>query len=95
MANSRSEAIESAQDRAQMLSHEQIVNRFLRSKAVDFNALGRFVAEHGESIVISGRGDYGVRFGHYNILACFKMVHHVVDRGDILGSGIASDVLGG
>ncbi|AHG92427.1 hypothetical protein J421_4892 (plasmid) [Gemmatirosa kalamazoonensis] len=82
------------QDRAQLLSHEEIVKHFLGAKAVDFNALGKFVANFGESIVISGRGDYGVRFGHYNILACFNIGPPVFNGADIARSGIASEVLG-
>ena len=57
----------------QNAKHEEIVTKFLQSKAVDFNALGKFVAENGAHLVASGRGDYGVRFGHYNILACFNI----------------------
>jgi len=81
-------------NRAQVLSHEEIVKSFIGTRAVDFNALGRFVAEFGESIAISGRGDYGVRFGHYNILACFKIGPHMFNPIEIGGSGITGDVLG-
>jgi hypothetical protein len=80
--------------RTEVLSHEEIVKSFIGSKAVDFNALGKFVAEYGESIAISGRGDYGVRIGHYNILACFKIAPHVFNPIDVVGSGIAGEVLG-
>lgn len=83
-----------AASKAQMLSHEEIVRSFLGSKSVDFNALGKFVAEFGYSIAISGRGDYGVRIGYYNILACFKIGPQVFNPGDIAGSGIAGEVLG-
>jgi hypothetical protein len=55
------------------VSHEEIVNKFIQSESVDFNALGKFVAENGAQLVSSSRGDYGVRFGHYNILACFNI----------------------
>ena len=55
------------------ISHEEIVQKFLHTKAIDFNALGKFVAEFGSQIAGSSRGDYGVRFGHYNILACFNI----------------------
>ena len=55
------------------MSHEEIVRSFIGSRAVDFNALGKFVSEYGESIAISGRGDYGVRIGFYNVHACFKI----------------------
>jgi hypothetical protein len=78
----------------QMLSHEEIVRSFLGSKSVDFNALGKFVAEYGQSIAMSGRGDYGVRIGYYNILACFKIAPQIFNQGDIAASGIANEVLG-
>lgn len=76
------------------LSHEEIVKSFLGSKAVDFGALGKFVTEYGESIVSSGRGDYGVRFGHYNILACFNIGPRDFGIGDIARSGIAQELAG-
>jgi hypothetical protein len=79
---------------AQVLSHEEIVKSFLGTGAVDFNALGKFVADYGESIAISGRGDYGVRIGWFNIYACFKIANQVVRPNEILESGIASEVLG-
>jgi hypothetical protein len=81
--------------KTQVLSHEEIVRNFIGSRAVDFNALGKFVAEYGESIAISGRGDYGVRIGWYNILACFKIAPQRFNQLDIAGSGIAADVVGG
>ena len=79
--------------KAQTLAHEEIVRGFIGTKAIDFNALGKFVAEYGESIVISGRGDYGVRFGHYNILACFKIAGGLGREIDVIG-GMAGEVIG-
>ena len=79
---------------AQALGHEEIVKAFLGTGAVNFAALGKFVAEYGESIAISGRGDYGIRIGHYNILACFKIADQIVRPNDILGGGLGSEVLG-
>lgn len=76
------------------LSHEEIVKSFLGSKAVDFVALGKFVSEYGESIVSSGRGDYGVRFGHYNILACFNIGPRNFGPVDIGRSGLAQEISG-
>jgi hypothetical protein len=55
------------------IDHQEILEKFIGSRAVDFAALGKFVAENGALIATSGRGDYGVRFGHYNILACFNI----------------------
>ena len=78
------------------LSHEEIVHKFLQSKSVDFAALGKFVSENGPQLVSSGRGDYGVRFGHYNILACFN-IGPIDIRVGSLGTGardIAAEVVG-
>ena len=33
--------------RAQVLGHEEIVKSFIGTRAIDFNALGKFVAEYG------------------------------------------------
>jgi len=79
-----------------VLRHEEIVDKFISTRAVDFNALGKFVAESGPQIASSGRGDYGVRFGHYNILACFNIGPIDVRRSPLgePGVGIASEVAG-
>ena len=80
-----------------VIRHEEIVEKFLSSKAIDFSALGKFVAENGPNIAASSRGDYGVRFGHYNILACFN-IGPVDPRLEQFGgrtAGIASEVTGG
>ena len=77
------------------MSHEEIVHKFLQSKSVDFNALGKFVAENGSHLVSSGRGDYGVRFGYYNILACFNIGPIDIRVGSIGGTReIAAEVAG-
>ena len=55
------------------ISHEEIVKTFVQSKSVNFDALGKFITENGPQLAESSRGDYGVRFGHYNILACFNI----------------------
>ncbi|MGH8215954.1 MAG: hypothetical protein ACREPZ_09715 [Rhodanobacteraceae bacterium] len=78
----------------QAVRHHEIVEKFLQSKAVDFAALGKFVTENGPSIVASGIGDYGVRFGHYNILACFNIgpIPALIDAR--LSSEISREVTG-
>ncbi len=79
----------------QVLSHEEIVKNFLGSNTVDFNALGKFVTELGPSVALSGRGDYGVRIGWYNILMCFNIApQDAVNPIDVGISGIASEVIG-
>lgn len=77
------------------MSHEEIVQKFLNSKSVDFKELGKFVAEFGSQIAASSRGDYGVRFGHYNIQACFRNIIPVESQLTELGaSGMAREVVG-
>ena len=76
------------------ISHEEIVHKFVSSKSVDFNALGKFVAEFGPQIAASGSGDYGVRFGYHNILACFN-IGPIDPRLNLSGSEIAAEVTGG
>lgn len=79
-----------------VIRHEEIVDKFLNSKAIDFGALGKFVTENGPQIAASSRGDYGVRFGHYNILACFN-IGPIDPRGGSFGNrtnGIAAEVTG-
>ena len=76
------------------LSHEEIVQKFLNSKSIDFNALGKFVAEFGPQIAASGHGDYGVRFGGFNTWACFKNIVPIQDLTDPRASGIVSELTG-
>jgi len=75
------------------LSHGQIVRAFLGSGAVNFDELGKFVAELGDAIVLSGRGDYGVRFGQHSIWACFNNIApaYIAERSL---AGLAGQVTG-
>ena len=41
-------------------NHEEIVRKFLATKAVDLNAVGKFIAENGESIATSENGAFGI-----------------------------------
>lgn len=81
----------------QIIKHQEIVEKFLQSKAIDFNALGKFVTDNGPSIAASGIGDYGVRFGHYNILACFNIrpIEVKLDQFAQRTPEMASEVMGG
>ena len=51
------------------LSHEEIAKRFLQSEAVNFGALGKFVAEVGPELFVNDGGWHGVNFGRFNMLA--------------------------
>lgn len=77
----------------QTIRHHEVVEKFLQSKAIDFAALGKFVAEYGPSIVSTGIGDYGVRFGHYNILACFN-IGPISGLNTRISSDVAAEVTG-
>jgi hypothetical protein len=52
------------------LSHEDIAQRFLEAKVLDFNAMGKLIAELGPVLAVNDHGWHGVNFGRYNILAC-------------------------
>ena len=52
------------------LSHEDIANRFLKSRALDFEAIGRFVTDIGPELVVRDRGLHGVLFGKFSTIAC-------------------------
>jgi hypothetical protein len=52
------------------LSHEEIARRFVDSKAIDFQAMGKLVAELGPALVLGDKGIHGVVFGKYNSIAC-------------------------
>lgn len=53
------------------LSHEVIARRLLESGAVNFDAIGKFVADIGPDLLQYDKGLHGVLFGRYNQLACF------------------------
>jgi hypothetical protein len=52
------------------MTHEEIVKRFIDSKAIDFTAIGRLVTELGPALATSSRGANFVLVGRHNILAC-------------------------
>ena len=54
------------------LSHDEISRRFLESGAVNFDAMGKFIAEIGPELAQSDEGLHGFIVGRYNWLACFK-----------------------
>jgi hypothetical protein len=53
---------------------EQIVNKFLASKAFDFAAFGKFIAENGASIASSAEGEFGFVVGYRFIRYCIPPV---------------------
>lgn len=55
---------------ADFLGHEEISQRFLDSKSLDFDAVGRFVTDIGPELTIRDDGLHGVLFGKFSTLAC-------------------------
>ena len=66
------------------LSHDEISARFLESKAIDFEALGRFVADLGPELVLRDRGLHGVFIGKLSTIACSLSAD---DLQRVLGGG--------
>jgi hypothetical protein len=52
------------------ISHEEIAERLVQAKVVDFAAMGKFIADLGPVLAVSDQGWHGVNFGRWNILAC-------------------------
>jgi hypothetical protein len=52
------------------MRNEEIVKKFLASKAFDFAAFGKFVAENGASIASSQSGEFGFVVGFRFIRYC-------------------------
>jgi hypothetical protein len=56
------------------LRNQEIVTKFLASKAFDFAAFGKFVAENGASIANSEDGEFGFVIGNRFIRYCIPPV---------------------
>ena len=66
------------------MTNEEIVKRFIDSKAFDFTAIGRLVTELGPSLATSSRGAHILLVGRHNILACMLPPAEAADLiGDI------------
>lgn len=65
------------------LSHEDIAKRLIESEAIDFRALGAFVADVGPELAVHDEGLHGVAFGRYNLLACMMPA---VDAAKLVGN---------
>ena len=50
--------------------NQEVVKKFLASKAFDFAAFGKFVAENGASIASSEDGEFGFIIGNRFIRYC-------------------------
>jgi len=52
------------------ITHREIAKRFVDSKAVNFDAMGRWVTEMGPELLVRDTGFHGINFGRFNMLAC-------------------------
>lgn len=60
------------------LEHDEIAQRFLDSRSLNFDAMGKFVGELGPELLVRDKGLHGVAFGRFNILACMLTASDLV-----------------
>jgi hypothetical protein len=72
------------------ISHEEIAERFVQAKVVDFSAMGKLVAELGPALAVGDQGWHGVSFGKWNILACFWRADDLARLTDLRAAGQAA-----
>ena len=72
--------------------NQEVVKKFLASKAFDFAAFGKFVAENGASIASSHESEFGFVIGNRVIRYCIPPVVRVIEgvdpaevRGEVTG----------
>ena len=72
--------------------NQEIVKKFMASKAFDFAAFGKFVAENGASLASSEDSEFGVIIGRFLIHYCippFSVIREGVNpaelRNEVLG----------
>ncbi len=78
------------------LTHEEIAQRFVEAKFIDYAALGKLIADFGPSLAVHDNGLHGVAFGRWNTLACMLPAFDVARVvGDLRGAGLAAHALEG
>jgi hypothetical protein len=76
------------------LSHEDIAQRFVDAKVIDFNAMGKLIAELGPVLAVNDLGWHGVNFGRFNHLACFLRADDVPRLvGNLRAAALTATVL--
>lgn len=76
------------------LSHEDIAQRFVEAKVVDFGAIAKLVTELGPTLAINNQGWHGVNFGRFHILACMLPASDVARLvGNLRGAALTAAVL--
>jgi hypothetical protein len=78
------------------MSHEEISEKFVQSKVIDFAAMGNFITENGAALAMSDQGLHGITIGRYNILACMMPAADVARLvGDLRGASLITKALEG
>jgi hypothetical protein len=76
------------------LSHEEIAQRLVDAKVIDYHAMGKFVAELGPALAVGDQGLHGVVFGRFNTLACMiPAVDAARLVGNLRNAGVANAAL--
>ena len=76
------------------ISHEEIAQRFMDAKIVNFQAMGKLVTDLGPALAIGDQGWHGVNFGRFHILACIMPAGDVARLvGSLQTAGLAAAAL--
>ncbi len=76
------------------LSHDDIAQRFLDSQTLNFDAMGKFVAEIGPELLVLDKGFHGVAFGRFNYLACMLTAADLMQVvGDLRVAGRVAEAM--
>jgi hypothetical protein len=78
------------------LSHEEIAQRFVDAKVVDFSAMGKLITELGPILAVNNEGLHGITLGRYNVLACMIPAADVTRLvGDLRAAALTAKVMEG
>lgn len=69
------------------MGNQEIVRKFLASKAFDFEAFGKFVAENGANIASSEDGEFGFIIGNHFLKYCIPPVTDVYEEVEEVTGG--------
>jgi hypothetical protein len=76
------------------LSHDEIAQRFVEAKVIDFTALGKWIGELGPALAINDHGLHGAIFGRFNYVACMLQAIDVERLvGNLRAAGLTANAL--
>ena len=78
------------------LSHEEIAQRFVDAKVLDFTAMGKLITQLGPELAVSDQGWHGINFGRWNWWACMMPAADAARLvGNLRAAGLTATVLEG